>query len=95
MYIHNANNKIYFSSVPVTTVNTFPTGEYKIAYSQGEDNSNLRIWINGLEDPLSPIDTDADPIPQTIGRLGKKVIKKLMIWDRALTDEEITKLMEV
>ena len=95
MYIHNANNKIYFSSVPVTTVNTFPAGEYKIAYSQGEDNSNPRFWANGIEDPLSPISTGASPLPQTVRRLGKKVIKKLIIWNRILTDEEISKLMEV
>ena len=94
MYIHNANNKIYFSSVPVVTVNTFPSGEYKIAYTQGADNSNPRFWANGLEDPLSPISTSANPLPQGIRRLGKKVIKKLIIWNRVLTDEEITKLME-
>ena len=95
MYIHNANNKIYFYSVPVITLNTFPAGEYKITYTQGADNSNPRFWANGLENPLSPIVTSSNPLPQGIRRSGKKVIKKLMIWDRVLTEQEITKLMEV
>lgn len=94
MYIHNADNRIYFSGVPVFTFKTFVAGEYKITYTQGEDNSNPRFWVDGLENPSSPIVTGADPFPQTIGRRGKKFIKKLMIWNRVLTEQEIQQLME-
>lgn len=107
-FLHNANNLIYNALTNNPYWNTHGdtqvgVGRHIFACTMGDDFTKAKYFLDGnsvfiynkiLSDGTPAVFVDK-PGDITIPADGVKKINKLMIWDRALTDEEITQIMEV
>ena len=83
---------------------TFTKGRYKILITYNKDLRDLTYFKKDKISEIYPSnDVDSNGIPYTITDIGqalgiqasgRKTIYSIGFWNRALTDEEITKLME-
>lgn len=107
-YLHRANDKIYNTLTNNSSGNTqgsvaVTVGRHILVCSMGEDFTKSKYFLDGNSIPIlntllsdgTPVSFIDKPGDMAIISSGTKEINKLMIWNRQLTDEEITKLMEV
>ena len=109
LYLHKTNNKIYnhlTSNIPDATtlgdVNV-TVGRHIFVCSMGEDYTKSKYFLDGNSIPIQhKVLSDGTPViflggtgSMYINSSGVKEINRLMIWNRQLTEQEITKLMEV
>ena len=97
LYIHKANNLAYIEWMNTYFATTVGVGNHKLCLTtSGKDDGTAVLYHNGIKyTPAIPGSNLGLFSLANIKKEGTKKINKLMIWNRVLSDTEITKLMEV
>ena len=105
-FINYENNNIYsrFNNPNAVVMGTAKVGvgRHIFVCNMGEDYAKTKFFLDGNSIGLwnifkpdgTPVSFADSPGDIEVQPEGVKKINKMMIWDRQLTDEEITKLME-
>ena len=99
VYLHSAVDTVYIGSYYSYFIGSkFPVGRHKIIITGNGIMDSFKLYKLQASYNCKPQSTGAGKNyidKKIMPQYGEKIIHKSMLWNRVLTDEEITKLMEV